>query len=89
MDLTQTYAIPLWLLLLMVAATLWALLTRFLLPSARWLLRRRVNRVLDEISKVLDIGIRPFQLTKRQVLIDRLVYDSQVVEAVNQYAQDK
>ncbi len=87
MDLTQTYAIPLWLLLLMIAATLWALLARLLLPSARWLLRRRVNRVLDEISKVLDIGIRPFQLTKRQVLIDRLVYDSQVVETVNQYAQ--
>lgn len=88
MDLTQTYAIPLWLLLLMVAASLWALLSRLLLPSVRWFLRRRVNRVLDEISKVLDIGIRPFQLTKRQVLIDRLVYDAKVIEAVNQYAAE-
>ncbi|KAA3628198.1 MAG: glycerol-3-phosphate acyltransferase [Proteobacteria bacterium] len=88
MDLTQAYPIPLWLLLLMVAATLWALLTRLLIPSVRWFLRRRVNRVLDEISKVLDIGIRPFQLTKRQVLIDRLVYDTKVIEAVNQHAAE-
>ncbi len=89
MDLTYSYPVPLWLLLLMAAATLWALLTRLLIPSVRWFLRRRVNRVLDEISKVLDIGIRPFQLTKRQVLIDRLVYDTKVIEAVNQYASER
>lgn len=88
MDLTHSYPVPLWLLLLMAAATLWALLTRLLIPSVRWFLRRRVNRVLDEISKVLDIGIRPFQLTKRQVLIDRLVYDTKVIDAINQHAAE-
>jgi len=45
--------------------------------------------VLDEISSRLDIEIRPFQLTKRQVLIDRLVYDPKVIAAVRDYAQER
>lgn len=63
-----------------------AVLDRVLIPSTRWFLRRRINRVLDEIGTRLDIEIRPFQLTKRQVLIDRLVYDPQVIEAIKDYA---
>ena len=41
---------------------------------------------MDEISTRLDIQIKPFQITKRQVLIDRLVYDAKVIEAVQQEA---
>ena len=47
----------------------------------RWILRRRVNRVLDELNTRLKIRIQPFQLTKREVLIDRLLYDPQVQQA--------
>jgi glycerol-3-phosphate O-acyltransferase len=67
----------------------WAVLERVFIPSVRWFFRRRVNRVLDEISTRLDIEIRPFQLTKRQVLIDRLVYDTQVIEAMQAYAREQ
>ena len=42
----------------------------------RWFLRRRVNRVLEELNTRLKIRIQPFKLTKREVLIDRLLYDS-------------
>jgi glycerol-3-phosphate O-acyltransferase len=45
--------------------------------------------VIDEISSRLDIQIKPFQLTKRQVLIDRLVYDPKVLEAVQQTASER
>jgi glycerol-3-phosphate O-acyltransferase len=45
--------------------------------------------VIDEISTRLDIQIKPFQLTKRQVLIDRLVYDARVVEAVQEKAKEQ
>jgi glycerol-3-phosphate O-acyltransferase len=65
----------------------WAVLDRILIPSTRWFLRRRINRVIDEISTRLDIQIKPFQLTKRQVLIDRLVYDPGVIEAVQEKAK--
>ena len=78
--------LPIWLFLILIAVTLWAILDRVLIPSTRWFLRRRINRVIDEISTRLEIQIKPFQITKRQVLIDRLVYDPKVIEAVQQEA---
>jgi hypothetical protein len=58
-----------------------ALLDRLLVPGGRWLLRRRVNRAIDEINRRLRLRIRPFKLTRRAVLIDRLTFDPRVVEA--------
>jgi len=84
----QTVALPLWLWLLLVTLATWAILERILVPGVRWWLRRRVNRVIDEVNTRLNISIRPFQLTKRQVLIDRLVYDPKVIEAMQAYAAD-
>ena len=77
---------PLWLFVLFLLVSAWALLNRILVPSVRWFLRRRVNQVLDEINNLLAIEIKPFQLTKRQVLIDRLVYDAKVIEAIQEHA---
>jgi glycerol-3-phosphate O-acyltransferase len=45
--------------------------------------------VIDEVNTRLDISIRPFQLTKRQVLIDRLTYDPKVLEAMQAYAAEQ
>ena len=59
-----------WLFILLLIIAVGAILDRVLIPSTRWFLRRRINRVIDEIGTRLDIEIRPFQLTKRQVLID-------------------
>jgi glycerol-3-phosphate O-acyltransferase len=84
--MTDQITISVWLFLILLAVALWAALDRVLIPSTRWFLRRRINRVIDEISTRLDIQIKPFQLTKRQVLIDRLVYDPKVIEAVQQEA---
>jgi glycerol-3-phosphate O-acyltransferase len=81
--------IPLWLLVLLAAMAILAVLDRVLIPSTRWLLRRRIHRVIDEIGTRLDIEIRPFQLTKRQVLIDRLAFDPRVMEAAQDYARDR
>lgn len=78
--------ISLWLFLLLLLVAVLAVLDRILIPSTRWFLRRRIYRVIDEIGSRLDIGIRPFQLTKRQVLIDRLAYDTEVVKAIQDYA---
>jgi glycerol-3-phosphate O-acyltransferase len=83
----EPVSVPLWLFLPIAAFALWSLLDRLLIPSGRWLLRRRLNRLIDTVNRKLDIEIRPFQLTKRQVLIDRLVYDPQVVAAANEHAK--
>jgi len=85
----DTVAVPTWIFLLLLVLSAWAILDRLLIPSVRWYLRRRVNRVIDEINTRLNVHIRSFQFTKRQVLIDRLVYDSKVMDAMRDYAQDR
>ena len=85
--MTGQITISIWFFILLAIIAVLAVLDRILIPSTRWFLRRRINRVLDEIGTRLDIEIRPFQLTKRQVLIDRLIYDPKVVEEIQNYAR--
>ncbi len=83
----EPVTIPLWLFVAIMAFALWSLLDRLLIPSGRWFLRRRLNRLIDRVNRRLAVEIKPFQLTKRQVLIDRLIYDPQVVAAANEHAR--
>jgi glycerol-3-phosphate O-acyltransferase len=85
---TREVSLPLWVAAVVAILAAWAALDRLLIPSARWLLRRRVNRVLEELNTRLRIRIPPFKLTKRQVLIDRLLYDPEVQEAVEAFARE-
>ena len=83
----EPVTVPLWLLVALAAFALWSLLDRLLIPSGRWFLRRRLNRLIERVNQRLDVEIKPFQLTRRQVLIDRLVYDPQVIAAANEHAR--
>ena len=85
--MSTTIAVPLWLALLLALLAAWALLDRLLLPSVRWLIRSRANRVLDEVGTRLRIQIRPFQQTSRRALIDRLVFDDKVQQAAREFAE--
>ncbi|MES1244872.1 MAG: 1-acyl-sn-glycerol-3-phosphate acyltransferase [Acidobacteriota bacterium] len=80
--------LPLWAFLLLLALALWAALDRLLVPGVRWYLRQRANRVIDEVNTRLRVQIRPFQRTKRQVLVDRLLYDPKVLEAVDAHSRE-
>lgn len=87
--MTSTVTLPLWLVLLLLLLSGWLLASRLLMPSMRWLMRRRVNKVINRLNQRLHISIRPFQLTKREALIDRLAYDPKVLEAVAEHAAEK
>ena len=65
----------------------WAALDRLLIPSVRWYLRRRVNRVINDLNKRLQLRIEPFALTRRAVLIDRLTYDPEIIKAAEAEAE--
>lgn len=80
--------LPLWSVVMLVLAASLAVLDRLLIPSVRWALRRRANRAIDELNTRLKIHIQPFKLTRRQVLIDRLLFDPEVLAAVDQHAHD-
>ncbi len=82
----NTITLPSWVFIILVLFAGIMVLDRLLMPSLRWYLRRRVKKVMDEVSSRLDIAIRPFQLTRRQGLIDQLVFDDQVIDAVKSYA---
>lgn len=85
--MTSSVILPAWIAALLVVGCAYAVLVSLLLPGVRWALRRRLNRAIDRINTRLRIRIRPFQRTKRQVLIDRLSYDPQVLAAAEQHAQ--
>ena len=77
-------ALPLWLVLLLVVLATVAVVEFFLLPGVRWYFRRKVNRMIDEVSTRFSMEIPEFKLTRRQVLIDRLFHDDKVQAAVAQ-----
>jgi glycerol-3-phosphate O-acyltransferase len=80
----EMIAVPVWLAILVVLLVTWLALEKFVLPGARWFLRRRVSHALEEINTRLDLKIQSFKLTKREVLIDRLTFDPDVIRAVDE-----
>ena len=86
--MTATIAVPVWVAAVAAVLTLWAVLYFLLIPGGRWFVRRRVNRMIDELNSRLQLQIPAFQQTRRQVLIDRLTYDPGVMEAVERVAQE-
>ena len=84
--MTADVAVPLWSFVALAALAAWAAYDKLLLPALRWFVAGRANSVLDEVSTRLRIGVRPFQRTRRQVLIHRLLGDPKVQAAVEQFA---
>ncbi|MDF3074474.1 MAG: glycerol-3-phosphate acyltransferase [Alphaproteobacteria bacterium] len=85
----EPVSVPLWLFIPIALFAAWSLFDRLVIPSGRWIVRRRLNRLIEQVNRRLQIGIQPFQLTKRQVLIDRLIYDPDIVAAANAHAAEQ
>ena len=78
--------LPFWAAAVLLALAAWALIEHVLLPTLRWMVAQPANQVIDQLSERLRIGIRPFQRTRRQALIHRLMTDPKVQQAMEQYA---
>lgn len=78
--------LPVWFVAVAAILALVGLLDRLLVPSVRWFLRRRVNRVIDDLNDHIHLRIQPFKLNKRASLIDRLIYDQDVIKAAEAWA---
>ncbi|QDZ01361.1 glycerol-3-phosphate acyltransferase [Nitratireductor mangrovi] len=85
--MTGAVALPFWLVALLVVFAAIGIVDRVFAPSVRWFFRRRFNQAIDELNQRLDMRIEPFRLTRRQTLVDRLIYDPKVVEAVDAEAK--
>lgn len=85
----EVVQMPFWLALLLVLFAAVAFLDRMLMPSVRWYLRRRFNRAIARLNDHLQLRIQPFKLTRRKVMIDRLLHDPKVMEAVAAHSKDE
>jgi glycerol-3-phosphate O-acyltransferase len=85
--MTDAVSVPAWLLVLIAVLAVWALYEHVLMPALRFLVTHPANRVIDELGERLRIGIRPFQRTKRQALIHRLLTDPRVQVAAENFAK--
>lgn len=65
-----------------------ALTDRVLLPGIRWYLRRRANEMIEDVNERLRLKIPPFGFTKRQVLIERLMYDPKVLKTAKAHSEE-
>ncbi len=78
--------LPLWVLLLLVAFSIVTFASHFLFPSVRWFFRRRMERVVAKLNTRLARPIEPFKLARRHDMIQRLIYDPEVAQAVEDHA---
>ncbi len=85
--MTQPVTLPLWafVLILLFAGVTFA--SHFLFPSVRWFFRRRAERVIARLNERLQKPIEPFKLARRYDMIQRLVYDPDVTQAVVEHAR--
>lgn len=86
--MTATVELPLWLLILILLFAAVTASTHLLFPSVRWFFRRRAERIVSELNKRLERPIQPFKLLRRQDMIQRVIYDPDVVRAVADYAEN-
>ena len=87
--MSEPVAVPLWLAIAAAVLAVWAFYEHVLMPALRWMVTQPANRVIDDISTRLKIGIRPFQRTRRQALIHRLLTDPKVQQAAEAYSREK
>jgi glycerol-3-phosphate O-acyltransferase len=79
--------VPGWGFAVLLIFAAWAVYDRILMPALRWLVARPANQVIDQMSTRLRIGIRPFQRTRRQALIHRLLTDPKVLQAAEDFSR--
>lgn len=84
----RTVELPLWLLVLILLFAAVTFASHFLFPSVRWFLRRRAERLVAELNRRLHRPIQPFKLLNRTDMIQRLIYDPEVMQAVADHAHE-
>ncbi|MCH7815625.1 MAG: 1-acyl-sn-glycerol-3-phosphate acyltransferase [Proteobacteria bacterium] len=84
---SSSVSLPTWFFIVLLLVAGYAVVSSVLFPTARWYVRRRLNKAVDKLNASLQIKIRPLQQTKRQVLIDQLMFDQEVIALIESQAQ--
>lgn len=84
----NTVEMPVWALVLMGVLAAVTAASHFLFPSVRWFFRKRAARVVARLNAKLTHPIQPFKLARRHDMIQNVLYDPDVIRAVNDYADE-
>ncbi|WP_299688881.1 1-acyl-sn-glycerol-3-phosphate acyltransferase [uncultured Tateyamaria sp.] len=84
----QTVELPLWFFVLIVLFAAVTFASHFLFPSVRWFFRRRLERAVARLNERLTVPIEPFKLARRHDMIQRLIYDPEVSQAIVVHAKE-
>lgn len=87
--MTQTIQMPLWVFVLILLFAVVTFASHFLLPSVRWFFRKRAERVIARVNSRLQRPIEPFKLARRYDMIQRLIYDPEITQAIVEYAEEE
>jgi len=85
--MTQTISLPIWAFVLIVLFAAVTFASHFLFPSVRWFFRKRAERVISRVNERLQRPIEPFKLARRYDMIQRLIYDPEVTQAIVEHAR--
>ncbi len=87
--MTRSVELPLWALVLILAFAAVTFASHFLFPSVRWFFRKRMERAVVKLNARLTRPIEPFKLARRHDMIQRLIYDPKVAEAIVEHAHSE
>jgi glycerol-3-phosphate O-acyltransferase len=85
--MASSVTVPLWLAIAVAVLAVVAFVDRLVGPAVGWWLRRRANRAIDELNERLHLKIPPFKLARRRQLIEQLLFDPEVLKAVDDEAK--
>ncbi|MBL4756446.1 MAG: 1-acyl-sn-glycerol-3-phosphate acyltransferase [Rhizobiales bacterium] len=81
--------LPFWLVVtVFILASLFVVM-HLIIPGIRWMFRRKIKKVMHDVDDRLRLKLPRFQLTKREVLIDRLTFDLEVMEVAQKVADER
>ncbi len=87
--MSQTIELPIWFFVLIVVFAAITFASHFLFPSVRWFFRRRLERAVARLNRRLERPIEPFRLARRYDMIQRLIYDPAVGQAIADHAAEE
>ena len=85
--MASTVTVPVWVAVAVAGLAVVALIDRLFGPALGWWLRRRANRAIDELNARLHLKIPPFKLARGRQLIEQLMFDPEVLKAVEDEAK--
>ena len=89
LPMTQPVTLPLWLFVLIVLFAVVTFASHFLFPSVRWFFRRRLERAVARLNERLERPIQPFKLARRYDMVQRIIYDPEITQAIVEHAREE